>query len=110
MELQVFSVYDQKAKAFLPPFFFHNEGIARRTFMDMVNKKDHQWNAHPEDYTLFKIGRFDDNSGEMIGVSPETLVNGLQVIDDALGMDGLENVLANLDSLKELVIKLDEKL
>lgn len=59
----MFSVYDQKAEAFLPPFMMPKAQQAQRIFSDCVNSSDHQFAAHPEDYTLFHIGNFDDESG-----------------------------------------------
>mgnify|MGYP000485008555 CR=1 FL=1 len=62
---KIFTVYDQKAHAYLPPFFLPQEGMAIRTFADCVNKPDHQFNAHPEDYNLAEIGTFNDENGEI---------------------------------------------
>ena len=65
MLLKMFSVFDAKADAFLPPFFLHNNGLALRTFGDACNMKDHQFGKHPEDYTLFELGAFEDGSGTL---------------------------------------------
>lgn len=58
----IFTVYDQKAGAHLPPFILPAIPMAERTFSDCVNKPDHQFGAHPEDYTLLRIGTFDDET------------------------------------------------
>ena len=60
MFLHMFAIFDRKAEAFLPPFFLPAEGMALRTFEDCVNDSGHAFGAHPEDYTLFKLGMFDD--------------------------------------------------
>lgn len=60
---KMFTIYDSKALAFLPPFFLNEKGQAARTFADCCNSTDHQFGAHPEDYTLFYIGTFDNESG-----------------------------------------------
>ena len=65
MDLLIYSVYDSKAEAFLPPFFLPREEMAIRTFSDAVNSNDHQFGRHPEDYNLFRLGTFDDSSGEL---------------------------------------------
>lgn len=59
----VFSIHDQKADAFLPPFILPRTEMAVRTFSDCVASEDHQFGAHPEDYTLFRLGTFDDSNG-----------------------------------------------
>lgn len=65
MKNKIFTIYDQKAKAFLPPFFLPQEGMAIRTFSDCVNKEGHQFNAHPADYSLAEIGTFDEETGKL---------------------------------------------
>jgi hypothetical protein len=101
----VFSIFDQKAKAFTPPFFMHSEGMAHRAFMDQVNNKESQIHAHPEDYTLFKIGEFDDNAGAISGMSPQTMVNGLQVIEDAAeqNQSAFESIIERLDQIERKI-------
>lgn len=64
MILKVFSIYDSKAEAYLPPFCFAATGMAIRAFADMANDPNHQVGRHPEDYTLFELGVFDDEHGQ----------------------------------------------
>lgn len=61
--MKIFTIYDQKAMAHLPPFILPTDGMATRTFADCVNKEGHQFNDHPADYTLFQIGEFDETTG-----------------------------------------------
>ncbi len=80
MKLRVFSVFDVKAKAYLPPFFMPEQGQATRVFSDCVNKPDHQFGAHPSDYSLFEIGDFDDNSGQLVPCNPVLVCQGLSCV------------------------------
>lgn len=75
---KIFCVYDEKACAYLPPFFLPEAGQAIRVFTDCVNSKDHQFGAHPSDYTLFHIGEYDDNSAKIHAHAPKTLGNGVE--------------------------------
>lgn len=61
----MFTVYDAKAEAFLPPFILPKTTMAQRTFSDCANSDTHQFGANPEDYTLFKLGNWDDESGKL---------------------------------------------
>lgn len=63
MLLKVFTVYDVKAKAYLPPFFLPEMGMATRAFGDCVQDAKHMFGKHPADYTLFCVGTFDDATG-----------------------------------------------
>lgn len=77
---KVFTIHDEKAKAFLPPFFLPNEGMAIRTFGDCVNSDSHQFGVHPEDYRLFQIGVFDDESGELDSFAPRIISCGIELV------------------------------
>lgn len=81
MNHTAFTIYDQKALAYLPPFFLHNRHMAERTFADCVNSHDHQFGKHPEDYTLFIIGEYDDRTGVLTPQNPELVGNGVDYID-----------------------------
>jgi len=74
----VFTVYDQKAHAYLPPFVLHHKDMATRIFSDCVNSNDHQFGRHPADYTLYCIGEYDDASGQLIARKHELLGQGIE--------------------------------
>ena len=80
MKLRVFSVFDVKAKAYLPPFFMPEQGQAIRVFSDCVNNVEHQFGSHPGDYSLFEIGDFDDNHGQLVPCNPTMVVQGLECV------------------------------
>lgn len=60
---KVYSIHDTKAEAYIQPFFAQTDGLALRMFEDNVNNKDSQLNMHPEDFTLYRVGSWDDNKG-----------------------------------------------
>lgn len=88
MKFLIFSVYDDKAKTFLPPFFLLNNAVAVRAFGDCVNTPGHAWNMNPADYSLFRVGVWHSDTGVVEAEATfECLVLGLQckrTIDDAL--------------------------
>lgn len=61
---KVFSICDEKAHAWLQPFFFETTGLAIRAITDCVNDPNHSFNRHAADYTLFQIAQFDDHTAE----------------------------------------------
>ncbi|QCQ84653.1 nonstructural protein [Blackfly microvirus SF02] len=60
MKLEMFAVFDSKAAAFLPPFFMANGAVAVRSFQEVCNDPNTQFYKHPEDYTLYSLGFFED--------------------------------------------------
>ena len=83
MKHLMFCVYDEKAKAFLPPFVLPEAGMAIRVFSDCCNADDHQFGKHPSDYTLFEIGEWLDH--ESGGLRPydayRSLGNGVEFVE-----------------------------
>lgn len=69
MLLEVVSIYDEKLGAYSQPSFVASTGVALRSFQDQVNSPQSPMNAHPEDYTLYHIGKYDDTTGELIPLS-----------------------------------------
>lgn len=63
--LTMFSVYDEKADAYITPFFLPTIGLATRTFMDCVTDPNHAFGRHAEDYTLIALGTFDPATAEL---------------------------------------------
>lgn len=66
MKMLLFTVFDSAAKLFLPPFEARTAEEAIRRFRTTVNSPESQINKYPEDYTLFEVGEFDQESGLLI--------------------------------------------
>lgn len=77
----VVSVRDRAADTFGRPFFVSAVGAAVRSFVDEVNRadKDNPLFAHPEDFDLYEIGHFDDDSGDIVAVKPRMVAIGKDV-------------------------------
>lgn len=77
----IFTVYDTKAQAYLPPFILPRAEMAKRIFSDCINSDDHQFGKHPEDYTLFHLGNWDDDTAEYhLKNAPTSLGVGVEYI------------------------------
>lgn len=70
MELKIFAVRDEKAQAFMDPFVVPHVGQATRSFQDASSNDRSPINKHPEDYTLFQIGTFDNESAKIVACTP----------------------------------------
>lgn len=80
MILQSFSVLDKAVGAFLTPFFARATGEALRQFTEACNDEKHQFARHADDYILYRVGQFDDNSGFYTPLEPERLVSARESI------------------------------
>lgn len=81
MKLEMFTIRDIKADAFLQPFFTPNKAMALRAFGNAINDPKTQFNANPEDYSLYHIGAFDEAVGRVdLLPDPEHLGGGLEFV------------------------------
>ena len=80
MKLNVYSIYDNASSLFSRPFFTQSDGEAIRSFSDIATDAEHPIGKHPADYTLFRLGIFDDNTGKLIDENNGALENALQSI------------------------------
>jgi hypothetical protein len=82
MHLFVVCVKDRAAEVFNRPFFVPHRNVAIRDFTDEVNRAaaDNQLNKHPDDFDLYLLGEFNDNTGEFSISSPQVLVRAKDVL------------------------------
>lgn len=74
MKHSVFTIHDSKAQAFLQPFFMQNESLAIRAISECISDENHKFHMHAEDFTLFKLGDFDDQTAQFDNLpAPQSL-------------------------------------
>lgn len=80
--LAILSVYDKCAATFGRPFYAPNAPAAVRSLRSEVNNP--QAGAlftDPQDFALYEMGVFDDQTGEFtMQVPPQNVVNALDVL------------------------------
>lgn len=81
MKLLAFSVFDAAAGIYNPPIFAATKGLALRGFIEAVNDSNSSLSKHLADYTLFQIGEYDDNTGELTSTTPLSCGNALEYVD-----------------------------
>ena len=80
MKLLVYAIYDKAVEAYTRPFFVQAPGQAVRLFNDEVNTVDSPMNKHAEDYSCFRLGEFDDATGEFNTGEPVCVARGHEVL------------------------------
>lgn len=71
--MNVYTVCDTKAEAYLSPFVMRTDYEAQRAFEDSVNKPGTLIYDHPEDFCLFKIGTYSSTTGMITGGEHKSL-------------------------------------
>lgn len=62
----VMTIRDRAVDTYMSPMFARSENEATRQFNDAINNNDTQnpLYKHPEDYDLYRLGTYDDQTGE----------------------------------------------
>lgn len=77
-KLLVISIFDRAARAFGRPVYMNAQGVAVRSFTDEVNRS-HAENSmywHPDDFELYQVSVFDEDTGAFESMTPVLLAEG----------------------------------
>jgi len=80
MITSIYSVHDSKAACFCTPFYSENNATAIRAFTYAANDATQPIGQHPSDYTLFLIGSFDNDKGQITPVEPTAIALALTLV------------------------------
>lgn len=70
MIIRAYTVYDNKALTYSPPFFVSTDAAAVRMVQDLVDDTGTQVGRHPKDFSLFFVGEFDADSARLLAQQP----------------------------------------
>lgn len=74
---KMYSLLDEKSKLYSQPFYAHHDGEALRSFASVVSDKETMPGKFPADFTLWKVGEWDDNSGIIDSKKPVYLAKAV---------------------------------
>lgn len=76
------AVRDRAVDAFGVPFFCHHVNEAIRSFKTEVNRDGSIFKDHPDDYDLYELGRYDDQTGSVVPSDrPSMLATGKSMVN-----------------------------
>ncbi len=65
MKVELYSVKDTKLGKFCTPFTAPNDEIAKRMLQSTIMAGGNNIAQFPEDFQLFKLGNYDEDTGEL---------------------------------------------
>lgn len=72
--LNIYSIYDAKIEEYQTPFFAKADGAVIRGVLDAMENKQSDLARHPEDFTVFRLGVFDEETASIdLCASPQTV-------------------------------------
>lgn len=78
MKLVICAVFDEKAQVFATPYFMENEAVAKRIFQGETVNNQSVIGNHPGDFSLYKMGEYDNVSGEIISNGHKCIYTGME--------------------------------
>lgn len=82
MKTNMYCVFDRKTTLYHIPFHAHNTGHAMRIFQGMCQDSQSQVQTWPEDFELFEIGTFTDETGALESLpKPHFIINATSVLE-----------------------------
>lgn len=82
MKLRVFAIYDSKAEAYMQPFIMQTKGHALRAFTDLANDGKSQVSKHSNDFSLFEIAEYDEETASYTNHSVKINLGGAWELKD----------------------------
>lgn len=76
MKTQIFAIYDSTLKLYQQPHFCINRGHALRMVQDIMDRGDSPLSKHSNDFTLFELGEYDDETGKLKSLATPEKVAG----------------------------------
>ncbi len=73
MKLNSYIIFDSAPCVYHPPIFMQSDAEAMRFFDDQCVRAESPIAAHPEHYTLFRNGTFDQQTGKLAAETPTSL-------------------------------------
>lgn len=85
MNLKIYTVRDRAADVYGTPFFMPSHGQAIRSFADEINnpRDGNTLNRHPQDFDLYALGEYDDQTGTFTTNTPKQIAIGADLVQRA---------------------------
>jgi len=83
MKVQIYAIFDTCSGIYEKPFFHRADDQVRREFQDVATSADHAINKHPEHYSVWRLGSFDNNTGKITDEQNECLWQAVEAISQS---------------------------
>lgn len=78
--LKMYAVLDVKSNLFNSPHFLTSDGVAIRSFSTACEDKNTDLNRYPADFSLYVVGEFNIETGNVIPIQPKQLCNAAEFV------------------------------
>ncbi len=83
MKAQCYAIFDTCSGIYEKPFFSTTDDLVKREFQDIATSADHPISKHPEHYSLWRLGNFDNLTGHLNNEANECLWQAVEAISQS---------------------------
>jgi len=98
MKVQCYAIFDACSGIYEKPFFSTADELVKREFQDVATVADHPISRHPEHYSLWRLGIFNNENGDIQNEQNECLWTAIEAISQSQKVNGG----AQMDLVKEI--------
>jgi len=95
MKAQIYAIWDTCTGIYEKPFFHTADDAVKREFQDVATAADHPIANHPEHYSVWRLGSFDNLNGNILDEKNECLWQAVEAIAQS------QNVPPKLSSVQD---------
>ena len=83
MKVQCYAIFDSCSGIYEKPFFSTADDLVKREFQDIATSADHPIGKHPEHYSLWRLGIFNNVNGQLDDELNECLWSATEAISQS---------------------------
>ncbi len=87
MKVQCYAIFDSCSGIYEKPFFSTADDLVKREFQDVATSADHLIGKHPEHFTLWRLGIFNNENGQLQNETNEQLWSATEAIAQSHTVD-----------------------
>lgn len=76
--MKIYAIFDEAIESYGQPIFTRTAGQALRSFSDEVKNPESPFNKHPEDYSIYYMGEFNEQTGIITPADPTRLARATE--------------------------------
>ncbi len=80
MKQQIYAIFDTCSGIYDSPHFSNADDIVKRQFQDIANTEENPISKHPEHYSLWRLGAWDNTTGKITDEANECLCTALEML------------------------------
>lgn len=100
MDIKLYAVLDTKTQRFMVPWYLHSDVEATRHFTNLVNQDNSQISLNPNDYELYALGVWNDETGETVPINIHVVSASACVNRPELSTNQLEQMMLDIAEIK----------